>query len=175
MRRADFDDRTRSIDDIMSVVSEEELWDFFDEIIDSATVNEYIYDDIRDFDGSWESLRDYLNNLVDPDEFPYFEAQGSFDYRGLTDDDIGWLKDRLYNVMSDNDYWEEEPEEEIDEAFIDYESDDDDDEIEADSSADFIGLYTANSGLVNVLAERKDDDDRKAYIEFSGYVHGIIG
>ena len=156
----------------MELVSEEELWDYFDDILDEEQVNDYIWDDIQKFNDGWDELRDALNGLDDVGNYCYYIADGSFSYRGVTQDDVSWMKDRAYEAMCNNDYWEsEESEPEREDQCFDSQADDD---MELDESVDFNGLYTACSGAVNVLMEEDAKNKREAYIEFAGVIHGLI-
>ena len=172
MRRSEFYDSITSIDDAIDFIRENELWDDFDAIIDEDQVYDYIWDDIRNFDDGWEELRDALNSLDGIGDYDWYFCDGSFSYRGITNErDLYWIKDRIYEIMCDNDYWDEDEPEIEDEDMLEDEPEDD---MELDDSADFNGLYTACSGMVNVLMEEDADCKRKDYAEFAGAFNELI-
>ena len=175
MKRSEFCENVTDLSDAMWFISDNGLYDFFDDIIDSYTADDYINDDIENFDGGWTDLRDYLNDIGDLDGYDYVRCRGSFSYEGLTDDDARYIIDDICEIMDNNSYWDPEDDEEdleLDEELIEEELQEEEDGPE--DNPDFNGLYTACSGVVNVLRSDEEKREHDSYMEFTGIIHGFI-
>lgn len=114
-----------------------------------------IWDEIHSFDGSWEELTGYLDDI--PTGFDYYERDPSmwFEYIGIDDSDIPDFKDRITEVADGGGIWEDEqviPDEWL---YSYYESEDSDSEMNADDDAVFESvmsleeLYAAGAVFIN--------------------------
>ena len=80
-------------------------------IRDGEQFDDYIWESIRDWDYSWENLRDWLDGLPSVDRWDYVDTED--ECRVLDDDDFEDYKRQVEEWMTENDYWDNDDEEEI--------------------------------------------------------------
>lgn len=104
-----------------------DLWSFADEIgccvfedvVWGDQLDEYVQEEIRDYDGSWQGLRDLLSSI--DDGYSMYRREYSLEYTPI-DDEFDDFKDEIWEYAENNGYFEEDEEEEVDEdEFIDEE------------------------------------------------------
>lgn len=87
-----------------------ECEDVFDDFIYEDSLDEYIAEDIRNFDWGWDDLRDNLNNISTG--YPWYRVDGSFDYVGFHEYDYDEFKETVLECLDEEGYFEDEDEDE---------------------------------------------------------------
>lgn len=91
-------------------IDNSECEDVFEDFIDECRLDEYVAEDIRNFEYGWDDLRDELNDI--PTGYPWYRVDGPFDYVGYSDDDYEDLKDEVLGHLDEEGYFDDEDEEE---------------------------------------------------------------
>lgn len=140
MKRSEFIEQYDNLADCLSFAYNESIECITDHMYTSEAYDDYVWDEIHEWNDGWESLGDYLSNLPNGYEFYWIDDWG--DVTGM--DDYDWLNDVKNDILDAMDgLWdpEDEDEEEIDEAFIDDVEDDEPQEyIEAPPEEEIFGL-----------------------------------
>ena len=89
-----------------------ECEDTFDDFIYEDSLDEYVAEDIRNFDYGWDDLRDNLNNIQTG--YPWYRVDGSFDYVGFDEDDYDEFKETVLECLDEEGYFEDDDDEEPD-------------------------------------------------------------
>ena len=100
MTRHEFE-QIDNFDDLKQVALEYGYDDFAYSIV--TDLSDEVDNDISDWDGSWEDLRDCLNSI--DTGYYYYRRDGMFDYTPIDDEFGDWWQE-LYDMMSDNDEFE---------------------------------------------------------------------
>ena len=108
MTRADFIEQVTTFDELKDFCYEHDLSNC-DDVIDSYYIDDYIYDDIRNYEGSWEELRNCLDEI--PTGYGWYWREGTFDYYGI-DNDFDYYKEEVLNEMDEYGCWDDDDEEE---------------------------------------------------------------
>lgn len=116
MTRQEFIDEVENIDQLLSVAAD---YDYeFDEVYTEDQYDDEINDQLRNDDGSWKDVRDWLNNLPDGSDFYVKDRWGEWEGRGYGE--IDDLKEQFLNWADEvGEVFEEEDDEEYDEEFPD--------------------------------------------------------
>lgn len=107
MTRTEFLSEVTDIRELIVVVEDNDLWDCIDELYSFEAMSNYIYDAISDM--SWTEIRDWLNNIPEVDYY-YRDDWGDF-YDA--DNYFGVLRERVLEIMDEDELWEEEQFEEV--------------------------------------------------------------
>ena len=97
-----------------------ECEDVFEDFIYEDSLDEYIADDIRNFDWGWDDLRDNLNNISTG--YPWYRVDGSFDYVGFHEYDYDEFKDTVLECLDEEGYFDDEDEDEEPAAPVHYDA-----------------------------------------------------
>lgn len=100
MTRQEFINDVTSFDELLDFCYENDC-DVCEDIVSSETMDEYIWDEIRDWDGSWEDLADALNGISQG--YDWYRRDGSLDYVYMDDRDFDSYKQ---DVLDWADNWE---------------------------------------------------------------------
>lgn len=136
MTRREFIDEVENIDQLLSVAAD---YDYeFDEVYTEDQYDDEINDQLRNDDGYWKDVRDWLNNLPDGSDFYVRDRWGECEGRGY--EEIDDLKEQFLNwADEDGEVFEEEDDEEYDEEeYDDSEPESEDPEPESDLTLDDI-------------------------------------
>ena len=119
------------ISDLVSAISELELWESFEDICDDYYKDEQVHEWLRQTDDDWESVRNTLNDI--PTGYNYYRCESWTEFEGLDEYD-GYEIRRLTEEIEDamDGYWEEEDDEESEEEFVEEEPFDEYEEVEDD-------------------------------------------
>ena len=116
MTRQEFIDEVENIDQLLSVAAD---YDYeFDDVYTEDQYDDEINDQLRNDDGSWKDVRDWLNNLPDGSDFYVQDRCGEWEGRGY--EEIDDLKEQFLNwADEDGEVFEEDDDEEYDEEYPD--------------------------------------------------------
>ena len=109
MTRQEFVDDVTSFWDLIDFCNENGC-DLCEDIVVQDAMDDWVWDDIRDWNGSWESLADALSGITQGHE--YYRRHGSLDYEWMDGRDFEAYKADVLDWADDsNAFDEEEPEE----------------------------------------------------------------
>lgn len=121
MTRAEFSNLDGQ--ELASLIGEYEIYDIYDHLMYEESLSDHIWDYISNWDDSWESLRDFLDNTPDYSQTGYFwmndygeisSIDTDRELRDLIYDDIlSYFED--YLLFEDEEEEDEEPSESQDE------------------------------------------------------------
>ena len=136
MTRQEYTDDVENIDQLLSIADD---FDYeFDDVYSEDQYDDEINDQLRNDDGSWKDVKDWLNNLPDGYDFYVQDRWGDWEGRGY--EEIDDLKEQFLNwADEDGEVFEEEDDEEYDEEeYDDSEPEAEDPEPESDLTLDDI-------------------------------------
>ena len=108
MTRAEFEELD-SWGDLWSFAEEIGCEDIFEDVVWGDELDDWIWEDIRNYDGTWEGLADLLNNI--PQGYNMYRKEYSLEYYSI-DNDFDCYKDDIRDYAERNEYFDEEEEEE---------------------------------------------------------------
>lgn len=108
MTRTEYEENVVSFGDLIDFCYDNGM-DNMDDIMSGDSLDEYIWDEIRDFNGSWESLRDLLSDIRPG--YDYYRRDGWLDYAWLDDTDFDNYKSEVAEEAEDRGFFEDEEEE----------------------------------------------------------------
>ena len=87
-----------------------------EDVLDGDRLDEEVDEDIENVaaDWGWREIRDRLDDIPEHAETGYFAREGTLDYTALTYQDFLSFKDDVCEWMTDNEYWDEEEDVDID-------------------------------------------------------------
>ena len=112
MTRTQFEEEVNSFGDLLDFCNDNNIWDMED-VLSRESMDEYVWDEIRDFPGSWDDLRDRLNEI--DDNYDWYRRDGLLDYAALDEYDFDRYKSDILERADDEGLFDEEPEEEEEE------------------------------------------------------------
>lgn len=129
MTRSEFDEIS-TFWELRDFCAEVDLYEITDDYIDGDDLDDCVWDDIRDWDGSWEDLGSCLYGIERGYDFYYRE--GTLYYTGCSNDSDTFndMKCEAYEAAERNNLFEPEDEE-----------DEEDDESEVEESAELESLW----------------------------------
>lgn len=89
-----------------------ECEDIFEDFISEDSLSEYVWDDINNFDWSWEQLRDNLDNI--DTGYPWYRVDGSFDYVGYSEHEYDEFMEQVLENLDEEGFFEDEEEDDDD-------------------------------------------------------------
>ena len=109
--------------ELASLIGEYDIYDIYDHLMYDDSLSDYVWNYISNWDDSWESLRDFLDNTPDYSQTGYFwmndygeisSIDTDRELRDLIYDDIlSYFED--YDLFEDEEEEDEEPSESQDE------------------------------------------------------------
>ena len=123
-----------------------------EDLVYYETMDDYIWDAIRDWDSGWEELRDALDSI---DTAPYWYLhEGWMDFHGV-DDEFDDYKREVLEEADEYNYFDDEDEDDDEDAWYSHDHEERDDEI-AMPSMDFQSVFTdGQSGYHAIVLERQ--------------------
>lgn len=116
MTREQFVEEYNEMWQLKEFVSDHEIWDVLDDVYDAESYRDWVWDNIRDWCDSWESLGSWLYNLPESDEYDYYDL--SDEPCGVGDWETSYWKQQVLDEADHRDLWDDDDEEtfEIEEA-----------------------------------------------------------
>ena len=111
MTRREFDEEINSFDDLLNFCNDNNIYELED-VIDSESLDEYIWEEIRDFTGTWEDLRDRLYDIETG--YSWYRRDGWLEYVYLDEDDFYRYKSDVIERADDLGIWDDEDQAEDD-------------------------------------------------------------
>ena len=180
MTRQEFYDDCASFSELKELC-EEYGCDYLDNVIDDDTYNDYVEEEIRDWDDGWENLRSYLDDLPSYGDSYWFLRNGPLDYETVSDQEFDSYQEDVADWMEANGYFDEEEEES--------EEEDDDDGIydpgeeasekpdEIDDTVDLFRTFGICNSRFNSIVADAENAKKQAQEEveaaFSSFVCGF--
>ena len=90
-----------------------EAEEIVEDLIDNEMLDDYVADDISNYDYGWVDLRDRLNDI--DTGYYWYRVDGAFDYVGLDRDDFEDYKERVLDELDSEGYFDPEEDEEVEE------------------------------------------------------------
>ena len=107
MTRQEWEDSIEDIGDLVSFSNETGYQDSeYCDVIDDYGLDDCISEDIRYYDGSWQSLRDALDSIETG--YDWYKREGCLDYTGLDSSDYRDMKEEMLQELIDDDFFDEE-------------------------------------------------------------------
>ena len=114
MNRAEFLNSINDFDDLRDFCTDNGyLEDEVCDLVSEYELDEYVGYDLQDFDDTWEAMRDALNGIATG--YAWYMRMGQFDYSPLDSYDFERMKERLFDELENDDFFdsgEEDDEEE---------------------------------------------------------------
>ena len=110
MTRREFIEEVNDFDDLTRFCWNNDCY-ICEYVRDGEQFDDYIWESIHDWDYGWETLRDWLDGLPSVDRWDYVDTED--ECRVLDDDDFEDYKRQVEEWMTENDYWDNDDEEEV--------------------------------------------------------------
>ena len=156
-----------------------ECEDVFEDFIYEDDLDEYIADDIRNFDWEWYDLRDNLNNISTG--YPWYRIDGSFDYVGFREYEYDEFKDTVLECLDEEGYFDDEDEDEEPVAPVHHDAPvrqeievPDDPEIDAVDLDSFDDISTVIWGITQDYIEPMPDPDTVRPLENNSACYATV-
>ena len=111
MRQDEFYEEVTCMDDVSSFCYDYDLESFMDDFCssDSDWFVDDVYETIRDWDGSWSNLADFIYAMDDMrNSYSWLERDYDYgEWRGIDDDRFDEIRDELYRTAIENDVFDD--------------------------------------------------------------------
>ncbi len=110
MTRREFEEDVSYFGELLSFCWEYNI-DVMDDVVSDDERDDEILEYIRDYDGSWTNLRDYLADI--PTGYDYYRRTGYIEYENLDDYDFERYKEEVLAEAVERELFEPEEDEEM--------------------------------------------------------------
>ena len=168
------------IDSLSSLISwcrnNYECEDIFEDFIYEDSLSEYVWDDINNFDWSWEQLRDNLDNI--DTGYPWYRVDGSFDYVGYSEHEYDEFKEQVLENLDAEGFFEDEEEDDDDAIELEQQVETvevpDEPEIDAVDLGSYDDMSTVIWGITQDYIEPMPDPDTVRPIENNSACYATV-